>query len=263
MSLDALATELSSIASKIAGSGEYITEGDIVKLRTRKGWTEGVVTFVRIKRNGGAEVKVTAEGADYKWDSKVQTYDPKIMTFVRSGGPNALREMEESRAREEARAGRKDDIAEKGRKALDEYKLEPGDKVRIRYTDGIQTETVVDTNYETGKVGIKKYRGLTNSEDKTYLSDLWFMYRKKPVRDTRWIHAQHVIAVVERFADTFKGDKAVPVKVTGEVESSIDSGGYSLVGGYVISNSPQGARSLGGKGDVYRDPGTGLFWKEV
>jgi hypothetical protein len=140
----------------------------------------------------------------------------------------------------------------------------PGDKVRIRYTDGIQTETVVDTNENTGKVGIKKYRGHSNSEDRDYLTDLWMMFRKRPVRDTRWIFAQNIIAVVERFADSFKGEKAIPIDVTGAMESSIDSGGYVMVSGYVVSNTPQGARSLGGSAkDVYRDPHSGLFWRNL
>jgi hypothetical protein len=154
-----------------------------------------------------------------------------------------------------------DEVADLGRKALEKLDLQPGDKVRIQYTDGIWDETVIDTDPKTGKVGIKRYKAHTWS-DPEFLKDLWFIVQNKTVRNTRWIFAQNIVAVVERFAETLKGYKALPFEVTPQMSAAIENDGYVTTGAFLLSNTPQGARRLGGaKKDVYQDPNTRLFWR--
>ena len=189
---------------------DYIEEGDLVSIRSRKGWIEAVVVSVRGKRTGGSEIKLNSSIGDLNFQSKDGTYDPRIITFVRKGDTDLTQIHQDERSqREDERSDKQEDAAEIGRQALEKLKLNHGDVVIIDYTNGSHVETVNGVNWKTGKVGLLRKKHRTQEEEMALAVSFANMNRltgrnlRPPLeRDTRWVPANLVSRIVRRFAGT-------------------------------------------------------------
>jgi hypothetical protein len=208
--LQVLADELSKIGDKLAAATDaFIQEGDKVQVKSRrKGWVDGTIVSVRPMRNGKVELHVVSPEGDFRWNAPDGMYRGKeevLRLKDRGGQEQAAPLRDEWQQRVDDRAERKDDIAELGREALRKWDLKPGDKILFKYTNATREEVVVAINMETGKVGIAKDVPRSRQEEyerRRLLVEMYGMGRNpRPPRDTRWLHAQHILKVTERASD--------------------------------------------------------------
>lgn len=198
----------------LAGSvldGETVQVGDRVEVRSRSGWLEARIVTVLPKRGGKVDLSFsTAEGRDLKWTAPNGYYKflTRDLRYLGPGNADPGQDEEMSRAldRKEHREEVKEDLVQKGRDALEKWDLKPGDRVIIHYTNGDLPETVNGVNWNTGKVGIVRQKRRTPEEEQELRDSFALMnhltgrnIRPPLERDTRWIPAQLVDRILERF----------------------------------------------------------------
>lgn len=200
-------------------AGSVFGEGDIVEVRTRKGWVEATVVEVVRKRTGSVEIRLSSSIGDLRLPAKSDSYasNAAIIRYKGKKDPAALQEDQQSHSdRQNERDEAKADSVEAGQKGLEEFDPRPGDKILIGYSNGAKVETVNGVNWKTGKVGVVKPKRRTPEEEKELIQSFLLFNRlsgrnvRPPLeRDTRWISGRHIVRVVERFdakgAETFLG----------------------------------------------------------
>jgi hypothetical protein len=201
----------------LQASKEKMEEGDRVQISIARGrTTEATVTSVRHNwraRKFPYEVKFTDDqGNDYTGKRRSILYADQTGTkYLGQAGAGSKKKIEESLQRGQARADAKADRAEAGIEALRKLNLQPGDVIKFKYTDGVQTEIVTGVNFRTGKVGIDRFRGNARAK-REYIDDIrghrettellnyltGLRRRKKSDRSTRWLFAQNIVEVISR-----------------------------------------------------------------
>lgn len=269
---------LSEARKAAVAPGEHIQVGDNVLLTTRKGQVPGTVLVARYMRSGKTEIKVSTAVGEFTWNSPDGKYDPRLIAFVGKADAAKTRKLQDEKyEKDQAQDDKKFETAKSGADILHKLDLKIGDLITINYTDVTKQETVMGTNYQTGKVGIKRYKGRPD-QDADFWAEINFLLggrsRRGP-REIRWIHAKHIGKIVERFADSYKEDRKGPFTITPRIEAEVENKGWYqinhmnefIVASEVVALSPAMAR----KGtdyenpskDVYRDPVSGYYWRST
>ena len=204
-----LATELLKVAKLLSSGkpGEFIEVGDKVVAKTRKGTKNLIVAGIRYAGRGKFAYVLTLaepERPEVVWTWKVMSnrYDAnsQFVSFAGRASTSKLKEHQDTlseniRKRDEADYEHKD----AGRKALDELKLQKGDRIAIRGPGYNWDALVGAVNYATGKVGIVR----SDRDQRDRLQQLIYLTqgRTTRMREFRWIPAQHVVKIVERASD--------------------------------------------------------------